>query len=55
MIRNSKSGAGLMVKAGLVGLALSVAATSALAQRGSMAETGKPEAHAGQQPVRDPR
>jgi sugar lactone lactonase YvrE len=51
MMNNSKSGTGLMVKAGLVGLALTVAATSALAQRGSMAETGKPAAHAGQQPV----
>ena len=51
MIKNSKSGSGLLIKAGLVGLALSVAATSAVAQRGSMAETGKPAAHAGQQPV----
>lgn len=53
MIRTNKSGAGLLVKAGLVGLTLSVISASAMAQmvRGSMTETGKPAAHAGQQPI----
>ena len=41
------------MKAGLVGLTFSVISASAMAQmvRGSMTETGKPVAHAGQQPI----
>ena len=51
MRKKHNSGAGLLVKAGLAGLALSVAAVGVQAQPGSMAVTGKPVAHAGQQPV----
>jgi hypothetical protein len=43
----------LFLKAGIAGLLLTVATASAMAQmtRGSMAESGKPAAHAGQQPI----
>ena len=43
MINNGKTGAALLVKAGLAGIALSLVSGSAMAQitRGSMAETGK--------------
>ena len=51
MIITNKSGARLILGAGFAGLVLSVISAGALAQRGSMAETGKPAAHAGQQPV----
>lgn len=51
MIEITKPGTGHRVTAGLLDLALSVAATCASAQRGSMAETSKQAAHAGQQPV----
>ncbi|NKB33760.1 MAG: hypothetical protein GKR91_11745 [Pseudomonadales bacterium] len=53
MIRTNKSGTGLLLKTGLVGLILSVISASAMAQmiRGSMTESGKPAAHAGQQPI----
>ena len=53
MIRTRKSGAGLLVKTGLVGLTFSVVSASSMAQMtaGSMAESGKPAAHAGQQPI----
>jgi sugar lactone lactonase YvrE len=48
-----QSGKGFWFRTGLVGLVFTAASTSAMAQftAGSMAETGKPEAHAGQQPV----
>jgi len=51
MIKAIKSGVGFLGKAGLVGLVLSVVSAGAVAQRGSMAESGKPAAHAGQQPI----
>lgn len=53
MITTKRSGAALLVKTGFVGLILSVMSASAVAQmtRGSMAETGQPAAHAGQQPI----
>ena len=53
MIRTRKSGAESLVKAGLVGLTFSIVSASSMAQMtaGSMAESGKPAAHAGQQPI----
>jgi len=45
MITIKKSGAGFLLKTGLVGLILSVISAGAMAQRGSMAESGKPAAH----------
>ena len=53
MITTKKYGSGLLFKTGLVGIVCSVFAASAMAQftAGSMAETGKPAAHAGQQPI----
>jgi len=51
MITTKKSGPGLLLKTGLVGLIISVLSAGAMAQRGSMTESGKPAAHAGQQPI----
>ena len=53
MNRIKNSGSGLLVKTGLAGLVLAVVSASAMAQMtaGSMAESGKPAAHAGQQPI----
>ena len=51
MIRRKKSGTRILVKTGIAGLILAVLSAGAMAQRGSMAESGKPAAHAGQQPI----
>ena len=51
MIRTKKSGTRILVKTGIAGLILAVLSAGAMAQRGSMAESGKPAAHAGQQPI----
>ena len=40
-----------LIKGGIFGLALITTSTVAVAQRGSMTESGKPVAHAGQQPI----
>ena len=58
MIKSNKLRVGVLVKAGLAGLIFSLASAAAMAQpnpfaqtEGSMAETGKPAAHAGQRPI----
>ena len=58
MIKRNKLWLGVLVQTGLVGLIFSLVSASAMAQanpfaqtEGSMAETGKPAAHAGQRPI----
>ena len=51
MKKRHKSLLGHLLQAGVFGLALIGASAGTMAQRGSMAESGKPAAHAGQQPI----
>ena len=43
--------ANTLIKIGVLGMMISLLSSGAMAQRGSMAESGKPFAHAGQQPI----
>ena len=51
MKKGHKSQIGHLIQAVVFGLVLITASAGTMAQRGSMAESGKPAAHAGQQPI----